>query len=389
MRATRREFLRTTGAAVAAVGAGVGMGEKKTGPGTASARSARGGAASQRRILFLGGTGYLGPHTVRAALARGHEVTLFNRGKTNTHLFPELEKLRGNRRTGDLDALKGREWDAVIDTSGYLPQNVTATAGLLKDAVALYVFISTISVYSGYPTPGMDESGPIGEIDDETAAGVTTLAEMKGGQYGPLKARCERAAEEQLPGRVTVLRPGLIVGPGDPTGRFTYWPVRVSRGGDVLGPGPGTDFVQFIDVRDLGAFIVECIERDTTGVSNTNGPEHLLTIQELLHGCKCVCGSDARFVWADPAFLAEHGVHPWKQMPVWFPPSEGDIGAGQISSARALAAGLVNRPPAETIKATLDWYDTLPAESGLRGFGGNGLEPDREREVIDAWESRG
>jgi nucleoside-diphosphate-sugar epimerase len=393
MPTTRREFLQSSSAVVVGLGAGTGMG---AGIATASGHSSEIDPAhtdspkttAPKRILFLGGTGYLGPHTVRAALANGHEVTLFNRGKTNTHLFPDLEKLRGNRRTGDLDALKGREWDAVIDTSGYLPRNVTSTAEFLADAVGQYIFISTISVYAGRSVPGADESAPLGQITDDEVQAVAQVRDMGPAQYGPLKARCEAAAEAAMPGRVTNIRPGLIVGPGDPTGRFTYWPVRVARGGEVLAPGTGDDYVQFIDVRDLARFIVTTIENNHVGIYNAQGPQHLLTIEQLLHGCKCVSGSDASFVWADADFLADQGIHPWVQMPVWIPPDDGYEGAGQMSSARAHKVGLTHNPPADTIKATLDWYNNLPKDSRQRSFGNNGVKPEREREVIQAWKTR-
>lgn len=393
MTPTRREFLQTSSAAVAGLGAGLGAASGEharssdVGAGSLQKRIDQG--SQSKRILFLGGTGYLGPHTVRAALAQGHEVTLFNRGKTNTHLFPELEKLKGNRRTGELDALKGRAWDAVIDTSGYLPRNVTSTTELLADAVGQYVFISTISVYADRSKVGMDESSPVGQISDEETESIAEVRDMGPARYGPLKARCEAAAESAMPGRVTNIRPGLIVGPGDPTGRFTYWPIRVARGGEVLSPGGGGDYVQFIDVRDLAEFIVSTIGNDHVGVYNAQGPEHLLTIQELLHGCKCVSGSDATFVWADAEFLSENDVHPWSSMPVWIPPSEGYEGAGQLSSARAHKVGLTHRPPAETIRATLDWYNELPEDSRQRSFGNNGMDPEREAEVINGWKARG
>ena len=390
MPSTRREFLQRSSAVAAGRGVGLNAAASENiGQRQSQAQATAGHSRSHinpKRILFLGGTGFLGPHTIRAALANGHEVTLFNRGTTDP--FPELEKLRGDRRTGSLDALKGREWDAVIDTSGYLPRNVAASAQLLADAVGHYVFISTTSVYSDRSKPGMDETAPVAHISDDEATAIVNIADITPDNYGPLKARCESAAESAMPGRVTTIRPGLIAGPGDPTGRFTYWPMRVARGGEVLAPGSGDDYVQFIDVRDLAEFIVASIENDYVGVYNADGPQHLLTIQELLHGCKCVTGSDATFVWADAAFLADHNIHPWLQMPVWIAPTEGYEGAGQLSSQRAHAIGLTHRPPAETIKATIDWYDELPESSPLKGFDDSGITPEQEREVIKAWKAR-
>ncbi len=341
-----------------------------------------------KRILFLGGTGFIGPHIVRAALAQGYEVTLFNRGSTDSRLFPDLETLLGDRKTGDLGALRGREWDAVIDTSSYLPGTVRDSAQFLADVVGQYVFISSISVYEDHSQPGMDETAALGQISDEDVAAITDVADITPPTYGPLKVRCESAVEQAMPGRTTIIRPGLIVGPGDPTGRFTYWPVRVASGGEVLAPGTGNDYVQFIDVRDLAKFVVASIENDHVGVYNANGPQHLLTIEELLHGCKCVTGSDATFVWADAAFLASHDIHPWVQMPVWIAPTEGFEGGGQMSSKRAHAIGLTHRPPAETIKATIDWYDELPENSRLKSLGDKSITPEKERQVIEAWKAR-
>ncbi len=340
----------------------------------------QGEADKKLNILILGGTGFLGPHTVRAALARGHTVTLFNRGKTNDGLFPELETLYGDRN-GNLEALKGRDWDAVIDTSAYYPRVVRDSAGLLKGHIRQYVLISTVSVYGIFPTPGMDETAPVDTIEDETVEQVT------GETYGPLKALCEKAAEETLPGMVTNIRPGLIVGPGDPTDRFTYWPVRVSKGGEVLAPGDGSTEVQQIDVRDLANFIVHTIERNITGVFNADSPLGQRTMKDLLTTCKTVSGSDATFVWADAEFLEEQGVRPWQDMTCWSP-QEGDYAAfGRISNAKAMANGLKCRPLSDTVRATLDWWETLPEErrSRLRA----GLTPEREEAALLAWHERG
>lgn len=340
----------------------------------------QGEADKKLSILILGGTGFLGPHTVRAARSRGHTVTLFNRGKTNDNLFPELETLHGDRNN-DLEALKGRDWDAVVDTSAYYPRVVRDSAGLLKGHIGQYVLISTVSVYGVFPTPGMDETAPVATIEDETVEQITGLT------YGPLKALCEQAAEATLPGMVTNIRPGLIVGPGDPTDRFTYWPVRVAKGGEVLAPGDGSTQVQQIDVRDLANFIVHTIERNITGVYNADSPMGQRTMKDLLTTCKKVSGSDANFVWVDAEFLAEHSVRPWQDMTCWVP-QEGDYAAfGRVSTAKAMTNGLKCRPLAETVRATLDWWETLPEERRERMRAG--LAADREKEVLAAWNERG
>jgi 2'-hydroxyisoflavone reductase len=340
----------------------------------------QGEADKKLNLLILGGTGFLGPHTVRAALARGHDITLFNRGKTNDDLFPQLETLYGDRN-GNLEALKCRDWDAVIDTSAYYPRVVRDSAGLLKGHIGQYVLISTVSVYGVFPTPGMDETAPVGTIEDET------VEEVNGLTYGPLKALCEQAAEETLPGIVTNIRPGLIVGPGDPTDRFTYWPVRVSKGGEVLAPGDGSTQVQQIDVRDLADFIIHTIERNITGVFNADSPMGQRTMKDLLTTCRKVSASDATFVWADAEFLAEQGIRPWQDMPCWIP-QEGDYTAfGRVSSAKAIANGLKCRPLADTVRATLDWWQTLPEERRARLRAG--LTPEREEAALAAWRERG
>jgi 2'-hydroxyisoflavone reductase len=338
------------------------------------------------KILILGGTGFLGPHTVRAALARGHEMTLFNRGRTNTHLFPELEKLKGDRdpdKDAGLSALKGRSWDAVIDTSGYVPRIVRSSAELLADA-RIYVFISTISVYPDRRVIDMDETAPVGTIKDETTERVT------GRSYGPLKALCEKAAEHAMPGRVAAIRPGLIVGPGDTSDRFTYWPVRVARGGEVLSPGMPRHYVQFIDVRDLAEFIILSIERNIVGTYNATSPSRERTIGGLLDTCKSASNSDATFTWADADFLEAHHVSPWQNMPVWAPPVGDYVAFGQVSSAKASAAGLTHRPLAETVRDTLDWHETRPADQ-REGWGEGrkpGLTAEREAEVLKAWHEK-
>jgi 2'-hydroxyisoflavone reductase len=327
------------------------------------------------RLLILGGTGFLGPKTVEAALARGHEMTLFNRGRTNPHLFPELEKLVGDRND-DLDALRGRDWDAVIDTSGYVPRHVRGPAELLAGHVGQYVFISTCSVYPDLGQLPIDESSRVGELEDPT------VERVDGRTYGPLKVLCERAAEAALPGRVTVIRPGLIVGDGDTSDRFGYWPLRVSEGGEVLCPGQPYWNTQFTDVRDLGEFIVHMIEQDTVGTFNVDGPTEPVALRTLIETCDEVSGAGATLTWADPDWLRETGVRPYADLPLWEPPPEGADQVPPVSSARAKAAGMRFRPIAETVASSLAWERSrLPRERPPRF----GMSREREAEVLAAW----
>ncbi len=370
MHPSRRELLERT-AAFAALGLG--------GACASSAEKARETPTSPRlRLLILGGTGFLGPHVVEAALASGHEMTLFNRGRTNPELFPDLEKLRGDR-DDDLDALRGRTWDAVIDTSGYVPRHVRGPAELHAPAVKRYVFVSTCSVYADLGRLPIDESSRLGTLDDPT------VERVDGGTYGPLKALCEQAAEAAMPGRVSVVRPGLIVGPRDDSDRFGYWPLRVSAGGEVLAPGNPSYEVQFTDVRDLAAFIVHLIEAGHTGPFNADGPQRPLPMRELLEVCRRVSGSDARFTWVDERFLSEQGVRPWTDLPAWFPPPDGQDQVPPVSSAKALRLGLRFRPVDDTVAATLSYERSRPPREAPPRFG---LSREREAEVLSAWRSR-
>jgi 2'-hydroxyisoflavone reductase len=337
-------------------------------------------APAPKQLLILGGTQFLGPSIVEAALARGHTVTLFNRGKTNPHLFPDLEKLHGDR-DGKLDALKGRSWDAVIDTSGYVPRIVKMSAELLAPSVGHYLFISTISVYADPVPVGADVGAPLATIPDPTNEDVRA-------NYGALKALCEQAAEAAMPGRVATVRPGLIVGPGDPTDRFTYWPVRMERGGDVLAPGDGRDPVQFVDVRDLGAWIVALAEQRTAGVFHATGPDTTLTMKELLGACARAAGTTPTLTWVPAAFLEQQNVSPWMDMPVWVPGTGDSAGFARLNASKAIAAGLRFRPAEDTARATLTWWRSEPEErrrAQLRA----GLAPEREGQVLAEWRKRG
>jgi 2'-hydroxyisoflavone reductase len=341
-------------------------------------------------LLILGGTGFIGPYQVRYALARGHKVTIFNRGRTNPGLFPadQVEQLLGDRSTGDLSALKGRQWDAVIDNPATLPRWVREAAGLLKDAARQYLFISTVSVYADNGKPGQDESAPLATTDAPDAAQVT------GENYGALKALAEQEAQRAFAGRATVVRPGLIVGPGDPSDRFTYWPVRIARGGEVLAPGDGSDPVQFIDARDLAEWCVRMVEQNATGVYNALGPRSPLRMDEMLYGIRAITSADVRFTWVPAAFLEAQKVRPWTQMPVWVPGTGDSAGFSRRSNARALAKGLTFRPLADTARAALEAHQAaLQAQSragkpvdqtrvmGL--YAGLGLA--REAQVLSAW----
>jgi 2'-hydroxyisoflavone reductase len=330
------------------------------------------------KILVLGGTVFLGRHVVEAALACDHEVTLFHRGRHGADLYPAVERLHGDR-DGGLGVLSGRRWDAVVDTSGYVPRLVRASAELLADAVQRYVFVSTISVYRDASVPGLAEDAPVGTLDDETTEVVD------GDRYGPLKALCERAAEAALPGRVLTLRPGLIVGPYDPTDRFTYWPHRAARGGDILAPALAAQPVQVIDARDLAAWTIQMVERQATGTYNAVGPDYPLTFGQVLTTCIAVSGADARPVWVDEEFLLEQGVGPWMELPLWIPRSDaGARGMLAIDAHRALTVGLTFRPLSTTVRDTLAWDATRPTGPPTAG-----LTEEREAEVLHAWRHDG
>ena len=370
MNRRRRAFVKT--AAIA--GAGVAIAVALPSP----LRAKTSAAAKPMKILILGGTAFLGPQIVDAARARGHVLTLFNRGKTNPGLFPDIEKLLGDRN-GDLKSLEGRQWDAVVDTSGFVPRLVTMSASLLAPNVKQYVFISTISVFAQGIKPGVAEDGPLETTPDETSEDVNKY-------YGALKALCEKAADKAMSGRAMSIRPGLIVGPGDKSDRFTYWPVRVARGGEVLAPGDGTDPVQFVDVRDLGRWIVLAVEKNLTGTFNATGPEKKLTMKGLLEDVKRGVGGDAKFTWVSTDFLDKNEVRPWSDLPVWVPSRGGEEGFAEINCKKAIAAGLTFRPASETARDTLAWFKTLPEDR--RGKLGAGITADKESQLLAAWHAQ-
>ena len=321
------------------------------------------------RLLILGGTRFLGRHIVDAAQVQGHEITLFNRGESNADIFPTVEKLRGDR-DGGLDTLRGRRWDAVIDTCGYVPRLVEDSAQLLADSVEHYTFISSISVYDDLALVGMDEDAPVGTLEDETTEEITVQS------YGPLKVLCEQVAEDAMPGRVLTIRPGLIVGPHDPTDRFTYWPWRIQQGGRILAPDHADRCTQFVDGRDLARWTVEMVEQRATGIYNATGPETPLTLGTLFSACQSITGSDAELIWANEPFLQEQEVRPYLDLPLWVP--QAMDGMNQANCQKAIDSGLTFRPLAKTIQDTLTWHAELPSDREWQA----GLTRDRETELL-------
>jgi len=325
------------------------------------------------RILIIGGTRFVGRHLVEAALARSHEVTLFNRGKSNPDLFPQVETIIGDRAK-DIVKLKGRVWDAVIDVVGYLPRLVRLSAESLEATVGRYVFISTISVYENFRKIGIDESDPVAKVQDETVEEVT------GETYGPLKALCEQTVQDVYGERALVVRPGLVVGPHDPTDRFTYWPVRAGRGGEVLAPQKPEARIQIIDARDLAEFVLKSIEENASGIYNATGPDYELTIGRLLEVSKQVSGSDAEFRWASPEFLNQNKIEAWSDMPAWVPDDEEGLGFARLDISKAINAGLKFRKLEETVRDTLEWAKTRSSDHEWRA----GLTAEREAQVLAA-----
>ena len=329
------------------------------------------------KLLILGGTVFLGRHLVEVGLAHGHEISLFNRGQHNPELFEDVEKLRGDR-DGGLDALRGGRWDAVIDTCGYIPRIVKESAELLSKAVDHYTFISSVSVYADVSKPGIDEGSPLGQLEDES------VEEVDGETYGPLKVLCEKAASSAMPGRVLNVRPGLIVGPHDPTDRFTYWPHRIARGGEVLAPTPSEAPVQVIDVRDLAEWIVQMVERGETGIFNATGPAYRMIMGDVLQSCLDVAANRAFLSWLPADFLRRHEVGPWIDLPLWLP-DDDTAGMMAVNVSKAIGAGLAFRPIADTVRDTLSWAMGRPDDHEWRA----GLRPEKEEEILAAWHALG
>jgi 2'-hydroxyisoflavone reductase len=336
------------------------------------------------RILILGGTGFTGPFQVKYALERGHKVTVFNRGKTHPGELPkEVEQLIGDRN-GQLDALKNRKWDVAIDNPTSVPVWVRDAGQILNGNVDRYVFISTISVYGDTSKGNIDETAPLAKYTgaDAMKESRETIVASKFQLYGPLKALAEQEAEKWFPKQTLIVRPGLIVGPRDETDRFTYWPVRIDRGGEVLAPGAPSDPVQFIDGRDLAEWVIRMVEQRETGTYNATGPDKTLGVGGMLDGIKTANHSNATFTWVNADFLEAQKVTPWGDMPVWVPPRGEEGGMGRINIQRALAMGLKFRPLEVTARDTLAWFKAQPPErQKLKA----GITPEREAEVLAAW----
>jgi len=336
------------------------------------------------KVLVIGGTRFLGRHLVDALVARHHEVTLFNRGRSAPGLFSQIEEIHGDRDGGP-DAfalLAGRRWDAVIDTCGYVPRVVRASCAALRTLVDRYVFVSSISVYADRSAPELAEDAPLATLEDPSSEDVSV-------HYGALKAACEREVREAFGVRALIVRPGLIVGPYDPTGRFTYWPRRIAEGGEVLAPGDPGDPVQFIDARDLAEWIVRALTRGPGGAYNATGPANPLSFGALLAACVQALAPipPTQLTWCSEAFLSDHGVAPWTGLPLWLPAAEAGI--HRVSIQRALDAGLSFRPPAATIVDTLDWARSPQFVPPAGVYANVGLTRERESELLAAWHAMG
>jgi 2'-hydroxyisoflavone reductase len=324
-------------------------------------------------LLVLGGTRFVGRAMVEAALERGHRVTLFNRGQTDPNAFPGVERLAGDR-TASLDLLIGRRWDAVIDSSGYLPAHVRASAEALVGSVGHYLFVSTISVYADASIPGLDEEGSVFAPDWEST-------ERTDQNYGALKTACEIVVRETYPGRSLIVRPGIIYGPDDYTDRFAYWVRRIRQGGEVLAPGRPQQPLQLIDARDMGQWLVRAAEEGRAGTFNAVGPEQPLTLGGALETVRRATGSDARFTWVDDQFLTEHGLRPWGELPFWA--GEGMWGAFQVDNRRAVSAGLTFRPLEATTRDVAAWEGAEHPGDRV-----SGIPREEEAELLREWHAR-
>ncbi len=323
-------------------------------------------------ILIIGGTGFSGYFAAETALAQGHTLTLFNRGRRDREAFPQAEHLTGDRTTDDIEQLRGRTFDAVIDMVGYLPKQVKRSVDLLKGSVGRYLLISSCSVYTEPYTPGRAEDGPIALHGDPEAEEVT------GENYGPLKVLCEQAVQDGLGNRALIVRPGLIVGPRDPTNRFDYWVERVAAGGEVLAPSSPTYPVQFVDARDLGVWLVKALGANLSGVYNAICPP--LNLGDLLESCRRVSGSDATFTYVGEAFLTAQGITPWSDLPLWLPSDQA--GFMQVDGSKAAAAGLNYRAVDDTVRGTLNWVNANRAIFEQRR---TALSREREEQLRAAW----
>lgn len=373
---TRRDFLRvTTGALGGAIGAALVGGCARAGTATAASPATTRAAGRPMDLLILGGTGFIGPHLVRHAVARGHRVTIFTRGRRAADLPASVERLVGDRN-GQLDALRGRRWDAVIDDSATNPEWVRQSTALLKDGVGRYLFTSSTGVYYPYLARGVDESTPVRTDADDPKDGSAT--------FGVAKARCERVTQDAFGDRAVVVRPTYIVGPGDTTDRFPYWPVRLARGGETLAPGRRDDRVQIVDVRDLAAFMVTLVEQERSGIYNAAGPAEPLTFGGFLAQAAAAVSSTSRLVWVDDyAFLEQQGITeaiPWVML------KGNDYGHTHVRNDRARAAGLAFRPLADTVRDTLAWWPTVP--EARRASPRFAIKPEQETAALAAWRAR-
>ncbi len=326
------------------------------------------------KILILGGTSFLGPHLVEELQEHGHKVTLFNRGTQNTSFLSHVEMLQGNRE-GDLNALTNRSWDAIIDTSGQLPRLVEASSKILSTATNHYTFISTIGVYENFHSLNIDESYPLAKLEDEANEEINEKT------YGALKAACEKVIERYFSNHFLVIRPGLIVGPRDPTHRFAYWPLRILDGGEILAPGSPTQNLQFIDVRDLAKWIVGMVERQETGFYNATGPKLSLSFEELLNTCVQISKKEASLTWVSENFLIEHGVQDWIDLPLWLSYKRNMPGFLNVDATKAIQAGLTFRPLTETISAIIDWEKQNRKDDVQIG-----IDRKIEQELLTLWD---
>jgi len=387
---TRRAFIRLSAAAGGALGLGAIpiIGGAQPAPRERKA-SPTGRAPKSLDILILGGTGFTGPEQVEYALARGHRITLINRNKTRPDFFKgRVEQLIGDLN-GDMSALRGRKFDVVIDNPTTLPAWVRNVAQYMQGNTNHYIFISTESVYPDNSVPGADETDRLTPLPAGLDPFTVPIADARK-YYGALKTVSEHEVQQHYPDRYTIIRPGLIVGPLDATDRFTYWPARIDRGGEVLAPGDPTDPVQFIDSRDLAEWTIRMAENHELGIYNATGPSKPLSMAEMLYGIKAITTAGAQFTWVPADFLREQKIRPWRDMTVWIPPTPRDAGFSRKSNARAIAKGLTFRPLAVTAKDTLDWNKTRPADQLQKLAEGavGGISAEREAQVLAAWKAK-
>jgi|TARA_Y100000310_G_scaffold189720_1_gene189667 2'-hydroxyisoflavone reductase len=371
MKSSRRAFLRST--AVTTTGIGLGLNTF----GRSKQKKIK-NSSSSLRILILGGTAFTGPHQIKYALDRGHKVSIFNRGKTkptvHERLFDRVEHLVGDR-DDNLTALESREWDAVIDNSATYPRWVRQTTEILKGSAGIYLFTSSLSVHASFDKRGLTEENPVATTDDPTVEDMS--------KYGALKALSEDVTRKAFRGGAIIVRPHLIVGPGDTTDRWTYWPVRIERGGEVLSPGTPGHQTQYIDARDLAEFDIHLIEKGMAGTYSAVGPLAKYSMAEMLYGIRAVVSNKVSFTWVDQEFLSENEVAPWREMTAWMPSGGEYDGFTSFDNSKAVSAGLTYRPLAQTARDTLDWWHTLSEERKKNPKAG--LAPDKEEKILKKW----